>query len=178
MQSRALRALAAVLSLSNLPAAVVPRLGLDQMISESARIVHGRVLSSQTGSSARFIWTHYRVQVLETWKGDASREIIVSEPGGSLNGLSMEIAGAVTFGPGEEVVLFLYQTPIGYWRTSGYWQGKLNVSEQAGVKQVRTNLRRTALLDLSSTPLQDRLESVDNTRLIDLRARVRESMRR
>jgi len=178
MQSRVFPALLVVLASSILPAAVVPRLGLDQMISESPRIVHGRVLSSQTGSSGRFIWTHYRVRVLETWKGEPSSEIIASEPGGTFNGLSMEIAGAVTFQTGEEVVLFLYQTPIGYWRTSGYWQGKLNVIEQAGIKQVRTNLRQAALMDLGSVPLQDRLESLDRTGLIDLRARVWELMRR
>jgi hypothetical protein len=120
-------------------ATVVPRMSVEQLAADSAWIVHGRVIGSSTGSSGQFIWTHYRVEVLDGLKGGPSREITISEPGGTLNGITMQVEGAVQFEPAEEVVLFLYRTPIGYWRTTGYWQGKVDVIESSGVRRVQTS---------------------------------------
>jgi len=161
-----------------LPAAVVPRLSLEQLAQESPKIVYGRVLDSHTSSSGQFIWTHYRVEVLESWKGNPAPEIVVSEPGGTWNGVTMEISGAVQFRPGEELVLFLYKTPIGYWRTTGFWQGKFNVKEASGEKRVRSNLRQAALVELGKTPKQVRLESYDGFGLNEFKTLVRELAKR
>ncbi|MEP6961586.1 MAG: hypothetical protein ABI995_05890 [Acidobacteriota bacterium] len=128
-------------------AAVVPRMAFEQMVDQSARIVHGRVLDSSVGSSGQFLWTHYRVQVLDQLKGGVAGEIIVSEPGGTLNGVTQQLSGTVDFRAGEEVVLFLYQTPIGCWRTNGYWQGKFEVEQTATGKRVRTDVASASIVN-------------------------------
>jgi hypothetical protein len=138
----------ALLSAITVAAATVPRLAFEQIVADAGQIVHGRILDSSTSSSGNFIWTHYRVQVTDPIKGTTATQITVSEPGGTLNGVTMALSGAVAFAPGEEVVLFLYQTPIGLWRTVGYWQGKFDVTSVAGAKQVRL-----------STPTADAMET-------------------
>ncbi|MBM3814556.1 MAG: hypothetical protein FJW20_23260 [Acidimicrobiia bacterium] len=161
-----------LLAAALLSAAVVPRLGIEQLVAESPRIVHGRVLGSHTARSGQFIWTHYRFQVLDNWKGDAPAEIIVSEPGGTLDGVTMEISGSVKFQTGEELVLFLYQTPIGYWRTTGYWQGKCSIASLAGEKRVHNNLRHASLVDIDKRPAQAKLQMPDRIRLSEFKSLI------
>ena len=51
------------------------------------------------------------------------------------------------FSDGEEVVVFLYRTPIGYWRCYGMGQGKYTVVRSAdGGKRVRTNVAGLTLV--------------------------------
>ena len=64
----------------------------------------------------------------EVVKGELQGTVVVSEPGGTIDGKTMVIPGAVQFTPAEDVVLFLYRTPVGYLRTVGYGQGKYSVS--------------------------------------------------
>ncbi|MDQ6663700.1 MAG: hypothetical protein M3Z23_04850 [Acidobacteriota bacterium] len=58
-------------------------------------------------------------------KGLAVKSLIVSEPGGTVDGLTMVIPGTVQFPEGRDLLLFLYKTPIGYLRTVGGEQGIL-----------------------------------------------------
>jgi hypothetical protein len=46
----------------------------------------------------------------------------------------MQTSGTLPFTVGEDTVLFLYRTPIGYWRTVGGPQGKYTVSTQGRVR--------------------------------------------
>lgn len=112
-------------------------MAFEQIVSESAKIVHGRVLDSRAEEVDGIIWTHYRVQVIDPVKGATENVLTVSEPGGVLNGIGMKVEGAVEFRSGEEDVLFLYRTPIGFWRTTGWSQGKFEVIDTAGGRFVR-----------------------------------------
>ena len=112
-------------------------MAFEQIVSQSTKIVHGRVLDSRAEEIDGMIWTHYRVQVLASVKGPNEDILTVSEPGGVLNGVGMIVQGSVAFATGEEDVLFLYQTPIGLWRTTGWSQGKFDVVDSAGGKSVR-----------------------------------------
>jgi hypothetical protein len=69
-------------------AAVIPRLTFDQLVDTSERVVQGRVLRTWVAwdRSRHFIWTHYEIAVSETVKGAASPSVVVSEPGGTLEG--------------------------------------------------------------------------------------------
>jgi hypothetical protein len=163
-----------LLILASLPGAVVPRLDFTQMIEQSERIVHAEILGSEVAQSGDYIWTHYRVRVLDGIKGSPPTEIIVSEPGGELNGIGMAVDGAVEYRPGEEVVLFLYRTPIGFWRASGYWQGKFDVVESAGAKTMRANLDQVTLVDASPAAAGRRaLASFDGMTLDQFKAEIR-----
>lgn len=111
-------------------ATLVPRLDFEALNAQADSIVHARVTRSwsEWDAERRFIWTHYELAVHEVLKGNAVRAMIVSEPGGALDGRTLRVAGAVRFRPGEELVLFLYRTPIGYMRTVGWGQGKFSVA--------------------------------------------------
>src|ERR1035438_5195512 len=116
-------------------AAVVPRITAEELAAQSERIVHGEVVRSRVAwdSEHKYIWTHYEVAVAEMVRGPHAATITVSEPGGSLDGVDMQTSGTLPFTVGEDTVLFLYRTPIGYWRTVGGPQGKYTVSAQGRV---------------------------------------------
>ena len=114
-----------------LQGAVAPRYTLEELTSRSEIIVHGRIGASRAAWDAqhKYIWTHYDVSVIENLRGARVAAITVSEPGGSLDGVNQLFSGATAYAPGEEVVLYLYRTPIGYLRTVGGPQGKVRVRE-------------------------------------------------
>ena len=61
-------------------------------------------------------------------RGDPGASVVASEPGGRVDGINMAAAGAVEYAPGEEAIVFLYRTPVGYFRSTGLGQGKLTVA--------------------------------------------------
>jgi hypothetical protein len=73
---------------------------------------------------------------------------VVSEPGGIVGNLGMWIADMPRYKPGEEMVLFLYKTPIGYWRARGLGQGKFEVEQSAvnGERLVQPALQSAVLV--------------------------------
>jgi hypothetical protein len=127
--NRLLLALLAAPFLAGLNAATVPELSLEELTAQSEIILHGRVLRSWSAWDAahRNIWTHHEIEVLDGIRGAALKTVVASEPGGTVDGLTMRISGEVAYAPGEEMVVFLYRTPIGYLRATGYGQGKYTI---------------------------------------------------
>ena len=127
--TRLLFALLPVLLGGSLAAAVVPELSLEELTRQSQVIVHGRVLRSWSEWDAKRqnIWTHHEIEVLDPLSGSVQKTVVASEPGGTVDGLTMRISGEVAYAQGEEMVLFLYRTPIGYLRATGYAQGKYTI---------------------------------------------------
>jgi hypothetical protein len=111
-------------------ASSLPQLSVEELVSHSDIIVAGHVVRAWTAmdSENRFIWTHYEIKVDATLKGQAQASVVIGEPGGTLNGLSLLVPGATQYTVAEEVSVFLYRTPIGYLRTTNYGQGKFVVS--------------------------------------------------
>lgn len=121
----------------------------------SRQIFHGRVVRhwSAWDPARQFIWTHYLLTLEETLKGGHASNITVSEPGGSAGGTVMQVAGVPEYEDGEEVIVFLRRTPIGYWRCSGWAQGKYTVTRSPdGLKRIRTNLAGLTLVDRQPNP--------------------------
>ncbi len=145
-----------------LQAAMVPSLSLEDVIDQSEVIVHGRVGRSWTAwdNAHKYIGTHHAIEVIDRVRGGGAGPIVVSEPGGEVNGIGMKFSGTLAYAPGEETILFLYRTPIGYLRATGAGQGKYSVT--AG-QIVRANLQGRA--------------GLDGLTLESLKARVRESLR-
>lgn len=112
-------------------ATLVPRLSFEQLVEGSRAIVHGTVLRSWTGwdSTQTAIWTHYEIRVVDMLKGGRLGSIVVSEPGGEVDGVHMQVVGAPRYAIGEEVVLFAARAANGYLRTCGWGQGKFQVRE-------------------------------------------------
>src|SRR5947209_16306034 len=92
----------------------IVRLSLEETVAQAEWIVEGDVVRNWCGwdSGHRFIWTHTEIAVRDRWKGASAATITVSEPGGMVNGMGMDVAGMVRYSPGEHVVVFLYKTPI------------------------------------------------------------------
>ncbi len=152
----------------------VPALSLEKLIDQSEIIAHGRVTNSWPAWDTRhkYIWTHYRIEVLDPIRGNPGASVVVSEPGGSLDGVSMSISGAPDYEVGEEAIVFLYHTPIGYLRTTGYQQGKYTVTSQM---RVHTNMKGLELLKRDSSPGVS-LSTLDGLTVTEFKARVRDAV--
>ena len=122
--------IAALIAPAVATATVVPRLDLQHMVQSSESIVHARVVRhwSAWDSLHRFIWTHYEMDVQDRLKGGAATTVI-SEPGGTAEGMGMKVEGVPEHRDGEEMVVFLHRTPVGYWRCYGLAQGKFTVDQ-------------------------------------------------
>ena len=116
----------AVLLVGMLQATQVPTMSLEQVVDQAEVIAEGRVVRSWSGWDAahRYVWTHYEVEVDGVLAGAAGRRMVLSEPGGEADGVRMVVSGAVPYGMGEAVMVFAYRTPVGFWRTVGWQQGK------------------------------------------------------
>ena len=164
-------AVAAILLLDYpLVATVVPRLGLEDLAKEAAIVVQGRVLGHHSAwdAAGKFIWTHYEIEVSDTIKGSHPRVVTVSEPGGVVGSIGMQIAGVTRYADKEEVIVFLHRAPSGRWRTYGYGQGKFSVLPLVhGRKTVRANTAGLLLVDRSAPRGPGRMTSVSPLRRLD-----------
>ena len=141
---------AALLAGMSLSAASVPRMSFERVVRSSPRVVRGVVTRSWSAWDAnrRTIWTHYDLRVSETLRGPAGPSFVISEPGGTVDGLTMEVPGAPRFSIGEEAVVFAYPTPLGYWRVRGWGQGRFRIEQRNGQSIVRAPDTGALLLDL------------------------------
>lgn len=115
-------------------ATLVPQLTVEEMAAEAQFVVHGKVARkwSAWDVGGQMIWTHYQLQLDEALKGAPGSSLVVSEPGGVVGEQGISIAGTPEYDVGDEVVLLVWRTPIGYLRTSGWGQGKFHVSAAKG----------------------------------------------
>jgi len=145
-------------------AAIVPSVSLEELIDQSQAIVHGRVMRSWSAwdGAHRYIWTHHLIAVIDPVRGAGPGFVVASEPGGELDGIGMRFSGALEYSVGEEAVLFLYRTPIGYMRAIGSGQGKYTVTAET---RVRVNLK-------------GRGADLNGLTLADFKTRVRDAIRR
>ncbi|MBL9037069.1 MAG: hypothetical protein JNG84_01020 [Archangium sp.] len=90
-------------------ASTVMALSLEELTHRSALVVHGVVQRAQPlKTDSGQIWTYAEVSVREVLKGRTdSATVVVKQPGGVVGPIGQSVAGAATFIPDEEVVLFL-----------------------------------------------------------------------
>lgn len=119
----------ALLLASSAGATSLPTLSFEQLTDRSELIVTGQIVRSWTDwdSPHKFIWTRYELAVSGRLKGSAGGTVVFSEPGGVVGLQGMAVAGAVVYGPGERILIFLQRMPNGYLRTTGWSQGKFPV---------------------------------------------------
>ena len=90
-------------------ATTVINVPLEQMAKESTVILHGRVEAQQVvqESGTDRILTLTAVEVLNEIKGIKKNEIItIYQVGGTLDGRTLHVSGALKFRKGEEFILF------------------------------------------------------------------------
>jgi hypothetical protein len=144
-------------SLGFLSAATLERLSLEETIEKSTAIVRGRVLGSHAAFRGSTIYTHYRVQVLERWKGGPQATLEVLVPGGVSAGLRQTYTGVPQLTEGKEYVLFLWTGRNGLTQIIGYTQGVFELPKKTGsgaAMAYRAACTET-MLDRAGKPVQD-----------------------
>jgi hypothetical protein len=110
-----------------LPAATLEQLSLDEMIIKASSIVRGKVLNSYTTSNGPIFYTHYRIEVNETLKGQERTSTEFQLPGGVVNNSRQSFAGVPEFKAGDEYVFFLWAGMDGRMQVLGLTQGLFSV---------------------------------------------------
>ena len=124
--------IAAWLSVFVIHAATLERLSLDETIEKSTAIVRGRVQGSHAAFRGSVIYTHYRIQLLERWKGAQQSTLEVLVPGGVSAGLRQTYTGVPQLTTGKEYILFLWTGRNGLTQIIGYTQGVFELPKNAG----------------------------------------------
>ena len=108
-----------------------------QMGATSTIVVEGRVSNVRTfwNGDRTKILTEAQIAVSASHKGQAPGIVRVLQLGGTVGHVKANVAGALTWQPDEEVLLFLEVMPGGAHRVSGFSQGKYRVERDASTGQ-------------------------------------------
>ena len=149
----------------------VPRISFEELTDQSEVIASGQVTRSWSDwdSTHKYIWTHYELSVSNTYKGQSGRSVVISEPGGVVGNIGMQIAGTVVYQPGDKVLVFLQRMPNGYLRTTGWGQGQYRV-DASGIVHASESLRQENLLAAGGPGSS--LTSLEGTSVSELVRRV------
>ena len=148
--------------------ATLQQLSLSDMALQSTAIVHARVGSSSASFTGSTIYTHYRLQVSETWKGTAPAEVMM--PGGVAGGYRQSFPGAPQLQPGADYVLFLWTSKTGITYIIGLTQGLFILAPQSdGTTLASRGASGETMLDANGVQVLDRNVQVG---LTDLKAQV------
>ena len=146
-------------ALATLPGSTLRQLTLDDMIRQSTMIVHGTVQPGMVSNRGSMIFSHYTIQVTETYKTPASQpasHVDFGVPGGSLNGLIQRYSGAPALNVGQDYVLFLWTSKTGLTQIMGLSQGLFSVISTPGAAPtvVRAAAAQT-MLSSAGQPVAD-----------------------
>lgn len=103
----------------------------EQLVRRAETVVVGRVAQqhSQWNSDRTRIVTQVTVTVDEVLKGDPNqRSLVVSVPGGEIDGVGELYTHTPRFRVSEAVVLFVERDPAGVLRVAGGEKGKVTIS--------------------------------------------------
>lgn len=153
--SRFLGIVALVCSCVAASAATLEQLSLAQLAQSATSVVRARVTSSSASFTGSTIYTHYKLQVSETWKGATPAELVL--PGGVAAGYRQSFPGVPTLETGAEYVLYLWQSPTtGMTHIVGWSQGIFNVTQDSGgTAQVGRARIGETMLDASGHVVRD-----------------------
>lgn len=152
-------------------AVTLEQLSMDQMAQNATAIVRARVTGSYTSVISSTIYTHYKLQVSEVWKGSTASEVML--PGGVANGARQSFPGVPELTSGSEYLLFLWKSPsTGITHLLGMTQGLFNVTAQADGSAIawRAKIGET-MLDASGHKVSDQAVAM---KLAEMKSRVRQ----
>ena len=116
---------------AQLGAATLSRLSLDDMINQSTAIARVRISGSYAAWHGPVIYTYYKADVLERWKGSGESAIEVAMPGGSLNGSRQDYPGTPQLIESKEYIIFLWTSRSGLTQVIGLTQGLFDLSQDS-----------------------------------------------
>src|SRR5690349_5573409 len=140
-----------------LPGATLRQLSLDELILKSSDIVRVKVLSSYGEFRGNAIYTHWKLQVTERWKGSGQASVEVLVPGGSAAGFHQSVPGAPQLVAGQDYLLFLWTSKSGAIYLTGWGQGVFSLSKSGAgdLTASRTPAAETMLDPATWLPVQD-----------------------
>ncbi len=147
--------IAVLCAVSLATAATLQQLSIAQMTQSATAIVRARVLNSSASFTGPTIYTHYKLQVSETWKGSTPTEVML--PGGVAGGYRQAFPGVPTLQPDTEYVLYLWTSPsTGITHIIGLGQGIFNVTQQPdGTLQASRPKIGETMLDTNGKSVRD-----------------------
>lgn len=150
-------------------AATLQQLSMDQMTDLATSVVRARVTEASaavsSASGTPTIYTHYKLDVSEIWKGSAVSEVTM--PGGTANGQRQSFPGVPELRVGGEYVLFLWKSPsTGIIHTIGLTQGIFEVTKQAdGTPLASRRQSGELMVDADGGRVSDRAVSLKMTEM-------------
>ena len=133
--------------------ATVVKLTLNDMVSLSTNIVHGKVIdvTAAWNDEKTQIFTTVTVETTENLKGVKSSTFTFKQLGGTVGDRRVSVPGFPVYEVGSETVLFLTNDPYDRVATVGLGQGKFNVytDNDTGQKMVANDIIGLELLDSS-----------------------------
>jgi hypothetical protein len=158
-------------SLAGLHGATLERLSLDEMIAKSTSVVRGTVTASWSTFTGRDIFTHYRISVDESFKGDGKKTVEIQVHGGTYGAYHQTTPGSPVLNQGDQYVFFLWTSNAGVTWITGMTQGlfQLNGGEATDRLATRAASRELMLDPATARPVK---ESEVSMKLSDLRARI------
>jgi hypothetical protein len=162
-------------ALQSLAGATLQRLSLDEMIAKSTGIVRGTVTASWSAFTGSIIYTHYKIQVSEQFKGTNSGSVEIMVPGGAVGDLHQSFSGSPLLNQGDEFVFFLWTSKTGITWITGLTQGlfALPAGSPVDASATRQPSRELTLDGTTGRPVKDTVLSLS---LSDLRTRVAASV--
>jgi len=111
-------------------AAVLIHLTVEEMAEKSSAVFLGRCVAvkSALDPDEFGMVTHNVFEVQEYYKGHLGRRVVITEPGGEVDGRVTHYPGTPQFQPGDEVVLFVWAGPSGRHQVIGLTQGAFRVA--------------------------------------------------
>ena len=158
-----------------LRSATLERLSMDDMIGKSTSIVRGTVTASWSAFTGSVIYTHYKIQVSERFKGAASSTVEIMVPGGTVKDLHQGFSGSPLLNKGDEFVFFLWTSKAGITWITGLTQGlfTLPAGSPSEATATRPPSRELTLDAVTGRPVKDTALSMS---LSELRSRVAASV--
>ena len=149
-------------------AATLQQLSLDQMTQSATAIVRARVIGSSASFTGSAIYTHYKLQTTETWKGFPTAEVIL--PGGVAGGYRQSFPGVPALQTGTEYVFFLWTSSTGMTHLVGLSQGIFNIDKltDGSIQVGRPEIGET-MLDAAGRVVKDKAVRMQ---LSDMKSRV------
>jgi|SRR5947209_2930614 len=131
-QMRAVLISGALLALlAPLHGTTLQQLSLDDMIRKSTEIVRGKVQCTGSMFRGSTLYTSYRIQISEQWKGATASQLDFAVPGGISNGVRQTYAGAPALADGQDSVLFLWTSKTGLRQLIGLSQGLFSLTQSS-----------------------------------------------
>ena len=159
---------------AGLRAATLQQLSFEQMSQSATAVVRARVVDSSAGLVGSSVYTHYKLNVSEVWKGESPSEVAL--PGGTVNGRSESYPGVPELRVGAEYVLFLWTSrTTGITHLVGLSQGLFELTSQDGAAVASRRASGEAMLDAAGRRTSDQAMSMP---LAGMKARVRQAVSR